>query len=88
MTRIEKRIERATGEVRLYERTGRYGTVPDTGFIQLSTMRQITGVSDSTIRRWLRSGKLPAQVKLSERVTAWRVEAIRQWLEEQGKDAA
>ena len=36
--------------------------------------------SKSTLWRHIRAGSFPAPVKLSERVTAWRVGDVRQWL--------
>jgi len=36
-------------------------------------------VSKSTIWLWTHQGKFPAPVKLSERVTAWSVEAVEKW---------
>lgn len=43
--------------------------------------------SASTLWRRVRAGTFPAPVKLSERVTAWRAEDIRQWLDAQGNAA-
>ncbi len=65
-----------------------YGALPATGFVRLADLRPILPLSDSTIWRRVRAGTFPAPVKLSERITAWRAEAIRQWLDEQGKEAA
>lgn len=64
-----------------------YGVLPATGFVRLADLRQIIPFSDSTVWRRVRQGTFPAPVKLSERVTAWRAEAIRQWLDEQGHAA-
>lgn len=62
-------------------------TLPETGYLRL---KQILGdasanppipavipVSKSTWWAGVKSGRYPAGVKLSARVTAWRVEAIR-----------
>lgn len=50
-------------------------------------MAQIAGpivpVCAATIWRWVRAKKFPQPVKLSERVTAFRAEEIRAWLNEQ-----
>lgn len=64
-----------------------FGALPATGFVRLADLRQIIPLSDSTIWRRVRQGTFPAPVKLSERVTAWKAEAIRQWLDEQGQAA-
>jgi hypothetical protein len=39
--------------------------------------------SSATLWRRVKAGTFPKPVKLSERVTAWRVEDIRQWLDAQ-----
>jgi len=39
--------------------------------------------SSATLWRKVKSGEFPAPKKLSERVTAWRVEDVRQWLNTQ-----
>ena len=36
--------------------------------------------SSPTLWRMVKAGKFPAPVKLSERVTAWRVEDVRAWM--------
>ena len=36
--------------------------------------------SSPTLWRMVKAGKFPAPVKLSQRVTAWRVEDIREWM--------
>lgn len=65
-----------------------YGALPVTGYVRISDLRPILPFSDSTIWRRVRAGTFPAPVKLSERVTAWKAEDVRQWLQEQGKEAA
>jgi predicted DNA-binding transcriptional regulator AlpA len=57
-----------------------YGALPQTGFVRLSDLRPIIPFSDSTLWRRVRQGTFPAPVKLSERVTAWKAEAIREFL--------
>ncbi len=39
--------------------------------------------SSATLWRKVKAGDFPAPTKLSERVTAWRVEDVRQWLDAQ-----
>ncbi|NWK77219.1 AlpA family transcriptional regulator [Aquitalea sp. LB_tupeE] len=64
-----------------------YGALPATGFVRLADLRQIIPLSDSTIWRRVKNSTFPQPLKLSERVTVWRAEAIRQWLDEQGQAA-
>jgi prophage regulatory protein len=43
----------------------------------------IIPVSQATLKRWVRAGKFPAPVKLSENVSAWRAEDINAWVDAQ-----
>lgn len=68
--------------------------LPETGYLRIfqiignpkanPPVPAIIPVSRSTWLAWVKSGKAPAAVKLSERTTAWRVEAIRAFLVELG----
>ena len=64
-----------------------YGALPATGFVRLADLRPIIGLSDSSIWRRVKAHTFPQPLKLSERVTVWRAEDIRQWLDEQGQAA-
>lgn len=44
------------------------------------TVRTITGLSDSTIDRMIRSGTFPQPVKLGPRSVAWRSADIAVWM--------
>lgn len=52
-------------------------SLPDSGFIRLPQVLNTIPVSKSTWWAGIKLGKYPAGIKLSERVTAWRVEDIR-----------
>jgi prophage regulatory protein len=43
----------------------------------------IIPISSASFWRRVQSGEFPAPVKLSERVTAWRCEDVRHWLDAQ-----
>jgi prophage regulatory protein len=68
--------------------------LPETGYLRIwqiigspkaiPPVPAIIPVSRSTWLAWVKSGKAPAAVKLSERTTAWRVESIRAFLVELG----
>lgn len=61
-----------------------YGELPAAGFVRLSNLiPSVIPVSHSTLWRRVRDGEFPAPVKLSPRVTAWRVEDVRAWLDAQ-----
>ena len=51
--------------------------LPETGFVRLPQILSIFPVGKSTWWAGVRSGKYPASVKLSARITAWHVEEIR-----------
>ena len=44
-------------------------------------------VSAPTIWRWVKSGTLPAPVRLGPQVTAWPMEAVEQWESSRGIQA-
>ena len=68
--------------------------LPETGYLRIS---QIIGnpkadppipalipVGKSTFWQGVKSGRFPKAIKLSPRVTVWRVEDIRKYIEETG----
>lgn len=58
----------------------------ETGFVRQPTiLREVLPVSASTLWRYVKAGKFPKPVKLSERVTAWRSEDVRAWINAQGQ---
>ncbi|MCG9027354.1 AlpA family phage regulatory protein [Laribacter hongkongensis] len=67
--------------------------LPQTGFVRQSTLvgDRRTGTpgilpfSASTLWRRVRNGTFPAPVKLSCRVTAWKVESVRAFIESAGE---
>jgi len=52
-------------------------TLPETGYVRLSTVLHFIPVSKSSWWAGIKAGIFPAGVKLSARVTAWRAEDIR-----------
>lgn len=62
-------------------RTTEY-TLPATGFVRLRQLvPSIIPFSAATLWRKVKKDQFPAPVKLSEGVTAWRVEEVRAWIE-------
>jgi predicted DNA-binding transcriptional regulator AlpA len=43
--------------------------------------RAIVPVTHATIWKWVREGKFPPPIKLSDTVTVWRLEDVRQWVQ-------
>ncbi len=57
--------------------------LPNTGFLRQSQLiPQIIPFSPATLWRRVKDGTFPAPVKLSARITAWRVEDIRAWMQD------
>jgi prophage regulatory protein len=60
--------------------------LPDTGLLHQPQMLSFVSISKSTLWRRVRAARtFPQPVKLSERVTVWRAEDIRRWIERQGR---
>ncbi|PCJ99167.1 MAG: transcriptional regulator [Zetaproteobacteria bacterium] len=53
-------------------------TLPETGFVRLSTVLKVFPVSKSTWWAGIKDGRFPKGVKLSDKITAWRVDDIRE----------
>lgn len=57
-------------------------TLPPTGYVRQSRLiPHIIPFSSSTLWRKVKAGEFPAPVKLSPRVTAWRAEDVRAWMD-------
>ncbi|QMW01486.1 helix-turn-helix transcriptional regulator [Spirosoma foliorum] len=51
------------------------------GFLRLEQVLQLIPVSKATWWNGCRSGQFPKPYKLAPRVTAWKANDIRQWIE-------
>lgn len=57
------------------------GRLPETGYMRQSQLIPfLIPISPATLWRKVKSGQFPKPVKLSEKITAWRVEDIREWM--------
>ena len=66
-----------------------FDSLPATGFIrQAQLIPHVVPFSPATLWRKCKAGHFPKPVKPSERVTAWNVGAVRQFLEAQAKGVA
>lgn len=66
-----------------------FDALPDTGYLrQAQLIPHVVPISSATLWRGVVSGKFPKPVKLSERVTAWRVGDVRKWLDAKAGVAA
>lgn len=60
-----------------------FGTLPAEGFVRLSRLLDVLPFSDATLWRRIGEGSFPRPKKLSEKVTAWDVRAVRAWIDSQ-----
>ncbi len=58
--------------------------LPTTGFLRQPQVLGLVPISKSTLWRRVQARTFPEPVKLSERVTVWRVEDVRRWIDTQG----
>lgn len=61
---------------------------PTTGFVRLRQILSVIPVGRSTWLNWCDSGIAPAPLKLSERITVWRVEEIDSFIAQRSKEEA
>jgi prophage regulatory protein len=62
------------------------GALPETGYVRESQLvPAIFPFSSATVWRKVKAGTFPQPVKLSSRITAWRVDDIRTLIERQGR---
>lgn len=61
--------------------------LPDTGFLRQPQVLFFVPISKSTLWRRVHARTFPEPVKLSERVTVWRAEDIRRWIQFQGSSS-
>lgn len=58
--------------------------LPDTWFLRQPQVLAFVPISKSTLWRRIQARTFPQPVKLSQRVTVWRAEDIRRWIDDQG----
>lgn len=51
-------------------------------FYRLPHLKQRLGVSGSSIWAWVKAGKFPKPIKLSENCTAWNAADVERWAAE------
>ena len=59
---------------------------PPIRFLRMSQVRDRTGLSRSTIRRWVAQGHFPQPIKLGENVVGWIEAEIDAWIRERIAD--
>lgn len=75
-------------------KTRPFDALPDDAFIREAQLVQSRKrpdvpapipISAATLWRWTRAGNFPKPVRLSDRVTGWRVGDVRAWIARQAK---
>lgn len=56
-------------------------SLPETGFLRLPAILQIFPIGKSTWWQGVKDGRFPKPIKLGKRTTAWRVEDIKELIE-------
>ena len=51
-------------------------------FLRLPQVRDLTGVSSTTLWRWERAGTFPPRVQIGPNTVAWRESDIQRWMAE------
>jgi predicted DNA-binding transcriptional regulator AlpA len=54
-----------------------FDNLPDSAHVRLPIVAALNGISDPTVWRWVKSGRLPQPVKLGPNTTAWQVGSLR-----------
>ena len=49
--------------------------------------RGLIPVSPATLWRWVKAGKFPEPIRLSDRVTAWEASKVNAWIKSQSSEA-
>lgn len=62
--------------------------VVEKSYFDLKEVMEITTLGRSTIYTLMKEGKLPKNVKISARRTAWRVDEVRAWTQDRDSGAA
>lgn len=64
-----------------------FSKLPLSGYIrQAKLVPDVVPISPATLWRMVKDGTFPAPYKISKRVTAWRVEEIRAWMQSFSND--
>lgn len=56
-------------------------SLPETGFVRQKLLLRVIPFSKTTLWRRVQAGEFPKPVRLSEGITAWRAEDLRQWIQ-------
>jgi len=57
-----------------------FDNLPDSGYMRQPQVLEVVPFSSATLWRKCKAGQFPAPLRLSERVTAWKVGDVRKFL--------
>ncbi|EKN4881646.1 AlpA family phage regulatory protein [Yersinia enterocolitica] len=60
-----------------------HGSLPAAGFVRQKALMPCLPFSPATLWRRVSAGTFPKPVKISTRITAWKVDEIWEWIESQ-----
>lgn len=66
-------------QINLTEAAG-FDQLPDAAFVRLPVVRALFGISQPTVWRWIKDGRLPQPHRLGPRVAGFNVGALRRAL--------
>ena len=55
-------------------------------FIRKATVIKFSGLSSATIYRWMKLGKFPQSIRLTEKTTVWSLQELTQWMEQMKRE--
>lgn len=50
--------------------------------LRINQLQKLLGISRATLYRMIKSGSLPQQVKITQRIKGWRETDIHKWIDE------
>jgi len=50
-------------------------------FLRLASVKEVTGLSRSSIYAFIEQGKFPRQIKIGERAVAWDELEVQEWID-------
>lgn len=62
-------------------------TLPCTGFVRKTVVLAHVPFGATKLYMEVKAGRFPAPIKLGPRIVAWRVEDVRQWIEQKSTQA-
>ncbi len=60
-------------------------TTPDC-FLKKPSVIKLCGLSSTTIHRWMKEGKFPQSIRLTEKTTVWSQNELNDWMEQMKRE--